>query len=69
MATKLTRDYSSRKFIVTLLGMFLCAGIAIFAMLMKVDPSPAALMGINIIALLERADYGREGCVSCMPVK
>lgn len=47
MATKLTRDYSSRKFIVTLLGMFLCAGIAIFAMLMKVDPSPAALMGIG----------------------
>lgn len=47
MATKLTRDYGSRKFIVTLLGMFLCAVIAVLAMFMKVEPSAAALMGIG----------------------
>ncbi len=39
--------YGSRKFIVTLLGMLLCAGIAILAMLLKVEPSAAALMGIG----------------------
>ncbi len=47
MATKLTRDYGSRKFIVTLLGMLLCAFIAVLAMIMKVEPSAAALMGIG----------------------
>jgi hypothetical protein len=39
--------YGSRKFIVTLLGMFLCAGIAVLAMFLKVEPSAAALLGIG----------------------
>ena len=47
MATDVTRDYGSRKFLVTLLGMFLCAGIATLAMFLKVDPSAAALLGIG----------------------
>lgn len=46
MATKLN-GYGSRKFIVTLLGMLLCAGIAILAMFLKAEPSAAALLGIG----------------------
>jgi len=30
---------------------------------------PAALMGIDITALLDRADCMREGCVSCVPAR
>lgn len=43
----MVRDYGSRKFIVTLLGMGLCAGIAVLAMFLKVEPSAAALLGIG----------------------
>ena len=43
----MVRDYGSRKFIVTLLGMFLCAGIAVLAMFLKLEPSAAALLGIG----------------------
>jgi len=39
--------YGSRKFIVTLLGMLLCAGIAVLAMFLKAEPSAAALLGIG----------------------
>ena len=41
------RDYGSRKFLVTLTGMLLCAGIAVLAMFLKVEPSAAALLGIG----------------------
>lgn len=43
----MVREYGSRKFIVTLLGMFLCAGIAVLAMFLKAEPSAAALLGIG----------------------
>ncbi len=29
---------------------------------------PAAIIGIDLISLLDRADYMKEGCVSCVPV-
>lgn len=41
------RDYGSRKFLVTILGMLLCASIAVLAMFLKVEPSAAALLGIG----------------------
>lgn len=39
--------YGSRKFLVTIYGMTLCAAIAILAMFLKAEPSAAALLGIG----------------------
>jgi len=47
MATGIERDYGSRKFIITMVGMVMCASIAVLAMFLKAEPSAAALMGIG----------------------
>jgi len=41
------KGFSSRKFIVTMTGMFLCFALAVAGILLKQDPSSTALLGIG----------------------
>lgn len=47
MATSVTRDYGSRKFIITMVGMWMCFIIGAVSMYLKVDVNAAVLLGIG----------------------